>query len=76
MDASRATFTQEGTMFIVTHPSQSTTQVPGAKGYRVDRKTGTLTLWGRHYKTVAAYPQGAWTAITQTPDTCQDQQAQ
>ena len=63
-------------MFIIAHPDQSTTQVPGAKGYRVDRKTGTLTLWGRHYKTIAAYPHGAWTAITQTPDPCQDQQAQ
>ena len=55
-------------MYTITHPNQTTTQVPGAKGYRVGKKTGTLTLWGRHYKTIAAYPQGAWTAITQTPD--------
>lgn len=55
-------------MFIVNHPNQPTTQLPRAKGYRIDRKTGTLTIWGPLFKTIAAYPQGSWSTISQTPD--------
>ncbi|WP_161522152.1 hypothetical protein [Bifidobacterium aemilianum] len=65
-------------MYYVSHPNQAPTELPTAKGYRIDKKTGTLTLWGRHFRTIAAYPQNAWTAITQIPPTStwQDQQAQ
>ncbi|AKV55089.1 hypothetical protein BACT_0504 [Bifidobacterium actinocoloniiforme DSM 22766] len=58
---------------LSTSPDQEPTPLPQAKGYRVDKKTGTLTVWGRHFRTIAAYPQGAWVAISQTPDNGQAQ---
>lgn len=53
-------------MYIVTHPDRSTTPIPDAKGYRIDKRTGTLTVWGKHFTTLAAYPRGAWLVVSET----------
>jgi hypothetical protein len=52
-------------MLAVTPPNGDPILLPEAKGYRINKKTGLLTIWGRHYTTIAAYPKGAWQYISE-----------
>ena len=52
-------------MLAVTPPNGEHILLPEAKGYRVNKKTGLLTIWGRHYTTIAAYPKGAWQYVSE-----------
>ena len=52
-------------MFAVTTPTGQNTQYPDAKGFRVNKKTGLLTIWGKRFTTIAAYPKGAWEYISE-----------
>jgi hypothetical protein len=55
-------------MFAVTTPAGQNIQHPDAKGYRINKHSGLLTIWGKHYATIAAYPKGAWAYISEAPD--------
>ncbi|GAA6122586.1 hypothetical protein BPY_06940 [Bifidobacterium psychraerophilum] len=52
-------------MYTVTFTDGKTLQLPAARGYRIDKKTGTLTVWGKHFSTLCAYPKGYWASISQ-----------
>ena len=52
-------------MFAVTPPTGDPIQLPDARGYRINRKIGLLTVWGKHYTTIAAYPKGAWEYVSE-----------
>lgn len=45
--------------------TDNTLQPFQAKGYRINYKNGMLTLWGKRYETLAAYPCGIWLSITE-----------
>lgn len=55
-------------MFAVAKPDGSSDQFSNVEGYRVD-KHGTLTLWGKRYATVAAYPAGRWSYVSEAAPT-------
>ncbi|MFT8330293.1 hypothetical protein [Bifidobacterium psychraerophilum] len=40
-------------MYTVTFTDGKTLQLPAARGYRIDKKTGTLTVWGKHFSTLS-----------------------
>lgn len=52
-------------MLAVTPPNGDPILLSEAKGYRVNKKTGILTVWGRHFQTIAAYPKGTWEYISE-----------
>ncbi|MFT8592440.1 MAG: hypothetical protein ABF747_02345 [Bifidobacterium sp.] len=52
-------------MFIVMHSDSEPTILHDAKGYRVNKETGLLTVWGRHFQTIAAYPKGTWEYVSE-----------
>ncbi|WEV59686.1 hypothetical protein OZX67_03875 [Bifidobacterium sp. ESL0728] len=59
-------FIDWGCMFAVTKPDNKSDQFPDAKGYRIDKK-GSLIVYGKHYGTLAQYPAGSWSYISQAP---------
>lgn len=53
-------------MFAVTFPDGTSRTFEDARGYRVDKRN-TLFVVGPHFSTLAAYPFGSWSYVSQSP---------